>query len=62
MLLELYLNYMIMSLVWILFGLWCFFFVIFSMVVFDMDIVEYNVMCYLVNFYNFFGEIELINF
>lgn len=56
MLLELYLNYMIMSLVWILFGLWCFFFVIFSMVVFDMDIVEYNVMCYLVNFYNFFFE------
>lgn len=61
MLLELYLNYMIMSLVWILFGLWCFFFVIFSVVVFDMDIVEYNVICYLVNFYNFIFFVEKLS-
>lgn len=47
-------NYTITSLVWILFGLWCFSLVILSMAVFDMDIAEYNATCYLVNFYNFF--------
>lgn len=46
-------NYTITSLVWILFGLWCFSLVILSMAVFDMDIAEYNATCYLVNFYNF---------
>lgn len=47
-------NYTIASLIWILFGLWCFSLVILSMAVFDMDIAEYNATCYLVNFYNFF--------